>query len=67
MAITKNIVDMMGGTIDVQTEQGKGTEFIVCLPFRIQSEKHHTRRLQRIQSFRLRVQISEANVIACGR
>ena len=38
MAITKNIVDMMGGTIEVQTEQGKGTEFIVCLPFRIQPE-----------------------------
>ena len=36
MAITKNIVDMMGGTIEVQTEQGKGTEFIVRLPFRIQ-------------------------------
>ena len=34
MAITKNIVDMMGGTIEVQTEQGKGTEFIVRLPFR---------------------------------
>ena len=33
MAITKNIVDMMGGTIEVQTEQGKGTEFIVRLPF----------------------------------
>ena len=38
MAITKNIVDMMGGTIEVQTEQRKGTEFIVRLPFRIQSE-----------------------------
>ena len=37
MAITKNIVDMMGGTIEVQTEQGKGTEFIVRLPFRIAS------------------------------
>ena len=33
MAITKNIVDMMGGTIEVQTEQDKGTEFIVRLPF----------------------------------
>ena len=38
MAITKNIVNMMGGTIEVHTEQGKGTEFIVRLPFRIQSE-----------------------------
>ena len=52
MAITKNIVDMMGGTIDVQTEQGKGTEFIVWSAFRIQSEKHHTEKTQRIQSFR---------------
>ena len=41
MAITKNIVDMMGGTIEVQTAQGKGTEFIVRLPLRIQPE-HHT-------------------------
>lgn len=29
MAITKNIVDMMGGTINVKSEEGKGTEFIV--------------------------------------
>lgn len=29
MAITKNIVDMMGGTIRVKSEEGKGTEFIV--------------------------------------
>ena len=29
MAITKNIVDMMNGTIEVQSEKGKGTEFVV--------------------------------------
>lgn len=34
-AITKNIVDLMGGTIDVETEQGKGTEFIVRVAFEI--------------------------------
>ena len=38
MAITKNIVDTMGGTIEVKTEQGKGTEFILNLQFRLQSE-----------------------------
>ena len=32
MPITKGIVTLMGGTIDVKSEKGKGTEFIVRLP-----------------------------------
>lgn len=39
MSITKNIVNMMGGTIEVKSEQGKGTEFIVSLPLRLQARK----------------------------
>ncbi len=35
MAITKNIIDMMGGTISVQSEEGKGSEFTVSLNFRL--------------------------------
>lgn len=35
MAITKNIVDMMNGTIDVKSEQGKGTEVTIMLNFRL--------------------------------
>ena len=31
MSITKNIIDMMGGTISVKSEEGKGTEFVVVL------------------------------------
>jgi signal transduction histidine kinase/CheY-like chemotaxis protein len=38
MAITKNIVDMMGGAIRVNSTQGKGSEFIVELPCRISGE-----------------------------
>ena len=52
MAITKNIVDMMGGTIDVQTEQDKGTEFIVRLPFRIQAEQHHTEKIAELEGLK---------------
>lgn len=37
MAITKNIVDMMNGSIEVRSEQGVGTEFIVSFPFRLYS------------------------------
>lgn len=33
MAITKNIIDMMGGDISVDTSPGKGTEFIIHLSF----------------------------------
>ena len=35
MAITKNIVDMMGGVITVHSTEGKGSEFIVELPCKI--------------------------------
>ena len=35
MAISKNIVDMMGGTISVESEEGKGTEYTVSIPFKV--------------------------------
>ena len=38
MAITKNIVEMMGGEITVQSEQGKGTVFLISLELPITSE-----------------------------
>ena len=52
MAITKNIVNMMGGTIEVQTEQGKGTEFIVRLPFRIQSENQRIEKIAELEGLK---------------
>ena len=52
MAITKNIVDMMGGTIEVQTEQGKGTEFIVRLPFRIHSEHQRIEKIAELEGLK---------------
>ena len=50
MAITKNIVDMMGGTVEVQTEQGKGTEFTVRLPLRIQSAHRRVEKIPEPES-----------------
>ena len=52
MAITKNIVNMMGGTIEVQTEQGKGTEVIVRLALRIQPEQHRTERIAELEGLK---------------
>ena len=38
MAITKNIVDMMDGTISVDSEEGKGTTFVVSLKLKTCSD-----------------------------
>ena len=52
MAITKNIVDMMGGTIKVQTAQGKGTEFIVCVPMRAQTEQRPVEKITELEGLK---------------
>ena len=52
MAITKNIVDMMGGTIKVQTAQGKGTEFIICLPMRTQAEHRPVEKITELEGLK---------------
>ena len=39
MAITKSLVDMMGGGITVKSEQGKGSEFTISLRFPIGEAK----------------------------
>ena len=52
MAITKNIVDMMGGTIEVQTAQGKGTEFIIRVPLRVQTEHRPVEKITELEGLK---------------
>ena len=52
MAITKNIVDMMGGTIEVQTAQGKGTEFIIRVPMRAQAEHRPVEKITELEGLK---------------
>lgn len=52
MAITKNIVDMMGGTIEVQTAPGKGSEFIVRVPLRIQAEHRKAEKIPALEGLK---------------
>ena len=52
MSITKNIVDMMGGTIEVQTAQGKGSEFIIRVPLRVQAEHRPVEKIAELEGLK---------------
>lgn len=55
MAITKNIVDTMGGTIEVHSQQGVGTEFIIHFNFRLQTGAQKVEVIQSLQGIRILV------------
>ena len=52
MAITKNIVDMMNGSIDVKSEEGVGTEFIVSFTFRLNADKREPKDIPELKNCR---------------
>ncbi len=52
MAITKNIVDMMGGTIRVESERGKGTIFTVDLELRFSAAHREMTPIAELKGFR---------------
>lgn len=52
MAITKNIVDMMDGSIEVNSEQGVGTEFRVCVSFRLNTETKEQKDIPQLWNLR---------------
>lgn len=62
MAISKNIVDMMGGTISVQSEQGKGTEFTLNLQFRLLEERKQVEVIKELEGLRALVVDDDYNI-----
>ncbi|MCM1115586.1 MAG: response regulator [Clostridium sp.] len=52
MAITKNIVEMMDGTISVQSEKGKGSEFRVELSLKLQDKETNDEQLKEFEGLR---------------
>lgn len=55
MAITKNIVDTMGGTIELTSKQGQGTEFIINFDFRLQKASGNIEVVKELQGLRVLV------------
>ncbi|MCH5253118.1 MAG: response regulator, partial [Lachnospiraceae bacterium] len=63
MPISKSIVEAMGGTIQVETEQGKGTEFIIDLKFRLLSENKQVEKIQELEG--LRALVVDDSFVTC--
>lgn len=49
MPITKNIVEAMGGTIEVYSKQNEGSEFIVTIPFKLAETPKRDIRIEELQ------------------
>ena len=55
MAITKNLVDLMGGTIRVSSEKGKGTEFVILLDMKLQDKNDARQNVAALEGLRVLV------------
>lgn len=61
MAITKNIIDMMNGTITVESEVGKGSEFKVDLSLKLQNVEKNAAQIKELEGLRALVVDDDLN------
>ena len=52
MAITKNIIEMMGGDITVSSQKDKGTEFVIRLGLRLQASSENAEKIRELVGLR---------------
>ena len=63
LAITKKIVEMMGGTVHLESEEGVGSEFDVCLTFKLNGERKVYEKIESLQG--LRVLVADDDTDTC--
>ena len=61
LAITKNIVDMMNGTITVTSEEGQGSEFVVSFQFRVKDDTADAEYVEKLAGLRALVVDDDTN------
>lgn len=62
MAITKNIIEMMNGTVDVESEIGKGSTFTVRLSLKLQDVEKNAEQIKELEGLRALVVDDDFNV-----
>lgn len=62
MAITKNIVEMMNGTVTVESEVGKGSTFTVNLTLKLQDVEKNAAQIKELEGLRALVVDDDFNV-----
>lgn len=62
MAITKNIIEMMNGTISVESETGKGSTFTVELTLKLQDIEKNAEQLKELNGLRAMVVDDDFNI-----
>ncbi len=62
MAITKNIVEMMNGTISVESEMGKGSTFTVELELKLQDTEKNMEQIRELEGLRALVVDDDFNI-----
>ena len=55
MAITRNLVDIMGGTISVSSEKGKGSEFVIVLDIKLPEISDASQNVAELEGLRVLV------------